>query len=57
MDCEALDNCASLLLGSGSRRGLLHWLRAGGTLVVLNAHKASPELAARLAQVRVWVTN
>ena len=40
VDCGSLDPAGSLLLGGGSRRGLVGWMRHGGTLLLEHANRA-----------------
>lgn len=54
VNCEDLDDSATLLYGMGKKRGLLYWLRDGGTLLLNNVHKAAPAVQPLLKQVGVY---
>ncbi|GAB4815576.1 hypothetical protein N2152v2_002622 [Parachlorella kessleri] len=51
VNCEDLDDSATLLYGMGQKRGLLYWLRDGGTLLLNNVDKAKPAIMPLLKQV------
>ena len=51
INCEELDEAATILYGMGRKRGILYWLRDGGTLLLNNVDKARPAVMPLLQRV------